>query len=97
MDRCTVASFSNNSKLEQTAIARFKEITNISEFNVETVTSKPVRVCSCKNGKLNCNQRTHGPFLLKVATNLQLNLLQLIKSITLSMLQLKAQLMVAPH
>ena len=67
MDRCTVASFSNDSKLEQTAIDRFKEITNISEFNVETVTSKPVRVCSCKNGKPNCNQGTCtlGPVFVK--------------------------------
>ena len=62
IDRCTVVSVHNDSDF---AITRFKEITNLGRLDLNTVTSKPVRVCRCKNGKLNCSHQTTDPISVK--------------------------------
>ena len=58
LDRCTVVSGTNSSKLEPSGVDRFKEISNITSF--DTVSSKPVRLCPCnKNMEPDCSQQTY--------------------------------------
>ena len=53
LDRCTLSNGSNTIS----SIAYFEQISNIRSF--DTVTSKPVRVCYCKNNQPNCDEQVH--------------------------------------
>ena len=55
LDRCRVSSNINSSVLKPIGTAYFKEISNLTNF--DTVSSKPVRLCLCKNDVPNCSQR----------------------------------------
>ena len=56
LDRCSVVGGADFSEPESGA-SRFKRLTNLDNF--DTVSSKPVRICICKNGSLeqDCSQR----------------------------------------
>ena len=59
LDRCTVSntqSIANQSQMTSIGVARFKSISNITMLN--TISSKPVRVCFCENHKPNCHVRS---------------------------------------
>ena len=58
LDRCRVVSETNSSRLEPVGADRFKEISNITSYT--TVTSKPVRLCHCKNDSIpDCNKQSY--------------------------------------
>ena len=57
LDRCTVTNSTSQSLLEANGIARFKSISNITNLN--TISSKPVRVCLCINSMPICIIRVH--------------------------------------
>ena len=59
LDRCTVVSAANNSMLEQNGITRFKEITNIRKLGLDSISSKPVRICLCRQNKPDCSRNSH--------------------------------------
>ena len=63
LDRCSVISATTPSVLEVNGAARFKEITNVENF--DTVSSQPVRVCFCENNIPDCSQRTYSIQLRK--------------------------------
>ena len=56
LDRCTVVSDTNSSKMEPSGAARIQEISNIRIF--DAVSSEPVRVCLCKSNEPDCSQKT---------------------------------------
>lgn len=57
LDRCTIISSKTNvSKNESDSIAFFVNISNINH-NLDTVSSRPVRVCHCINGQSICNHK----------------------------------------
>ena len=45
--------------LEPGGVTRFEEISNIVIENLNTVSSKPVRVCHCVKNVVNCSQQSH--------------------------------------
>ena len=57
LDRCSVVSATTPSVLEVNGVARFKEISNVENF--DTVSSQPVRVCLCENSTPDCSRRTY--------------------------------------
>ena len=72
LDRCPIPSNINQSLLEHSGIAHFKSISNIT--SLDTISSKPVRVCICINSTRNCDLRTYsiqvkerGSILLQLA------------------------------
>ena len=57
LDRCTVISDTNPSRLEPGGTIRLIEISNIR--NYDTISSQPVRVCLCKDNEPDCSQETY--------------------------------------
>ena len=58
LDRCTVANSTSTDQPQlEPGIAHFKSISNITSLN--TISSKPVRVCLCVNSTPNCIIRVH--------------------------------------
>ena len=57
LDRCTIPSNINQSLQEHSGIAHFKSISNIT--SLDTISSKPVRVCICINSTRNCDLHTY--------------------------------------
>ena len=57
LDRCTIVSDTNSSWLEQRGAAGFEKVSNIRNF--DTISSKPVRVCLCKNNEPDCSHQTY--------------------------------------
>ena len=55
LDRCTVISNTNLTKSDYNGAARFKELSNLQNLN--SVSSGPVRVCSCKDNEPDCSQQ----------------------------------------
>ena len=55
LDRCSFVSDTNLSSSDSSGALRFKELSNLQNFN--TVSSEPVRVCPCQNGELDCSQQ----------------------------------------
>lgn len=57
LDRCTVVSgIINVSKIESNGVTSFVNISNINH-NLDTVSSKPVRVCHCINNQPSCSHK----------------------------------------
>ena len=59
LDRCLVVSGTNSSGLWMSGASKFKEMSNITNF--ETVNSKPVRICICNDfdNKPDCDRQPH--------------------------------------
>ena len=68
LDRCAGTSTTD----QKHGIARFISISNITTV-LKSISSKPVQVCFCENGMLNCNMRSHS-FQVKNRSNLILQL-----------------------
>ena len=58
LDRCSVVSGTNSSQLQSEGVGRFKNISNIEAFDKESFSSKPVKVCICKDNKMDCSSRS---------------------------------------
>ena len=55
LDRC---SFTDLSKINSSGISHFKELSDLQNIKLnKSVSSEPVRVCSCKNGEPDCSQQ----------------------------------------
>ena len=67
LDRCTVAEITNSSRREAFDNSHFLSISSIDNF--DTVSSKAVRVCLCKENKPNCTQTVHNMEIKKGKIN----------------------------
>ena len=59
LDRCTVVNSESPSQLEQNGVARFLQISSINTVNGNRVSSRPMRVCQCRNGIPNCVNQSY--------------------------------------
>ena len=56
LDRCSfVSDMTDLFRSDSNGVSRFEELSNLQ--NINTVSSEPVRVCPCKNGKPDCSQQ----------------------------------------
>ena len=57
LDRCMIVNTSDHSQLEPNGVARFRSISNIT--SLDTISSKPVRVCLCEKHEPNCSVHSY--------------------------------------
>ena len=56
LDRCTVhAEHSQGTQMDKSGVTNFQRLSNISESQLDTISSHPVRVCFCKDSQPDCD------------------------------------------
>ena len=56
LDRCTVCTeFSQETEMHKPGVVNFQKFSNISDAQLDTISSLPVQVCFCSNSQPDCN------------------------------------------